>query len=375
MRRLVTPVVVAVLALPFGGAAARPAAGQPAGQVTTGTRPATGAAAGARVCTVDDERLPEVSGLAATGDGYVVVNDSSDADDRRRIFFLDRDCAVTRTVRYPSRPRDTEDLIRAPDGTIWVGDIGDNDRERETVALWKLAPDARSPVLHRVSYPDGPHDAEALLLTGDGTPVIVTKDPGVPGLYLPARDLRAGQTTPLRKVGQFALPTSTTSNPFSFFGRQLVTGGAVSPDGGRVVLRTYADALEFEVTGGDVVRSVTEGTPRVVPLPDEPQGETVTYSPDGTALLTLSEKAEGGSAADPALLRYPLPDREPKPAPAASTTAPAASGGAGSGERAANSTLDVTGHFVGAVAATLLVMLTVGVFAVRRARRGSGRGR
>ncbi|GAA3734605.1 hypothetical protein GCM10022225_16240 [Plantactinospora mayteni] len=374
MRRLVTLVAAAVLVLPVGGAAGRPAAaGQPPGQVAVGVR----AAAGTPVCTVDDERLPEVSGLAATEDGYVVVNDSSDVDNRRRIFFLDRNCAVTRAVRYPSRPRDTEDLTRAPDGTIWVGDIGDNDRVRETVALWKLAPGAESPVLHRISYPDGAHDAEALLLSGDGTPIIVTKDPGTPGLYAPARALRAGQTTPLRKVGQFTLPRSTTSNPFSIFGRQLVTGGAVAPDGSRVILRTYADALEFDVTGGDVVRAVTEGTPRVIPLPDEPQGEAITYGPDGTALFTLSEKAQGESAADPVLLRYPIADREPKssPSPSASPRATPASTESDL-DRVAESSRDVTGRFVGAVALTLLVLVLAGGFAIWRARRRpSGRGR
>ncbi|WP_234359416.1 esterase-like activity of phytase family protein [Plantactinospora sp. BC1] len=374
MRRLVILVAAAVLALPAGGAAGEPAAaGQPPGQVAAGAR----AAAGTPVCTIEDERLPEVSGLAATDDGYVVVNDSSDVDNRRRIFFLDRDCAVTRTVRYPSRPRDTEDLARAPDGTIWVGDIGDNDRVRETVALWKLAPGARSPVLHRVSYPDGAHDAEALLLSGDGTPIIVTKDSGTPGLYAPARGLRAGQTTPLRRVGQFTLPRSSTSNPFSIFGRQLVTGGAVAPDGSRVVLRTYADALEFDVTNGDVVRAVTQGTPRVIPLPDEPQGETVTYGSDGTALLTLSEKAEGESAADPVLLRYPLADREPRPSSSPGAATPAVPDDTRPDrDRAAESSRDLPGRFVGAVALTLLLLVAVGGFAIWRARRRpSGRGR
>jgi hypothetical protein len=373
MRRLVTLVAAAVLVLPVGGAAGRPAAaGQPPGQAA-GLR----AAGGTPVCTVDDKRLPEVSGLAATEDGYVVVNDSSDVDNRRRIFFLDQDCAVTRSVRYPSRPRDTEDLARAPDGTIWIGDIGDNDRVRETVALWKLAPDAQSPVLHRVSYPDGAHDAEALLLSGDGTPIIVTKDSGTPGLYAPARALRAGQTTPLRRVGQFTLPRSTTSNPFSIFGRQLVTGGAVAPDGSRVALRTYADALEFDVPDGDVVRAVTEGTPRVIPLPDEPQGETVTYAPDGAALLTLSEKGDGESAADPVLLRYPMADRDPKPSPSPTATPRAAPGDTKlDRDRPAESRRDVSGQFVGAVALTLLVLVAVGGFAVWRARRRpSARGR
>jgi hypothetical protein len=83
----------------------------------------------------------------------------------------------------------------------------------------------------------------------------------------------------------------------------LITGGAVSPDGRFAVLRTYADAFEFAVSGGDVVAAVTTGRARPVAMPDEPQGESVAYSADGTALLTVSE------GSDPVILRYPLPGR------------------------------------------------------------------
>ncbi|WP_107076278.1 hypothetical protein [Micromonospora sp. MH33] len=127
-----------------------------------------------------DSRLTEISGMVATDDGFVVVNDSADEEPRRRIFFLDRECAVVRTVPYPSRPRDTEDLAMGVDGTIWAADIGDNNRSRQAIAVWTLAPGADRPVLHRMTYPDGPHDAEALLLTGDGRPLIVTNRAATP---------------------------------------------------------------------------------------------------------------------------------------------------------------------------------------------------
>src|SRR3712207_6972861 len=54
--------------------------------------------------------------------------------------------------------------------------------------------------------------------------------------------------------------------------------------GGKVVLRTYSDALEWDVSGGDVLAALT-GKPRVTPLPDEPFGEAITYSRDGKSLL------------------------------------------------------------------------------------------
>src|SRR6187399_3096090 len=98
-----------------------------------------------RVCRVGDRRMTELSGLVATSSGYVTVNDGSDDPAARKIFYLDHRCQVTRTVGYPSRPRDTEDLGLAPDGTLWVADIGDNDAVRETIGLWRLPPGAKKP--------------------------------------------------------------------------------------------------------------------------------------------------------------------------------------------------------------------------------------
>ncbi|GIF13864.1 hypothetical protein FHX34_105367 [Actinoplanes teichomyceticus] len=271
------------------------------------------------VCTIDDERLDELSGLVATADGYIAVNDGADQASHRKIFYLDRDCSVAKAVSYPSRPRDTEDLQLGPDGTLWVGDIGDNGNNRDTVAVWKLSPGAAKPRLYRMSYPDGAHDAEALLIGADQTPIVVTKSAGSAGIYVPQGPLRSGGTTPLRRAGEVAVPFTTTGNPFSLAGRLVITGAAGSPDGTRVVLRTYADAFEYTVTGGDVVAALTSGAPRQIALPDEPQGEAVAYTADGTALLTVSEGAR------PVLRRYPLPAASPSASRRSAAAAPPAS--------------------------------------------------
>ncbi|GAB3957316.1 hypothetical protein [Micromonospora vulcania] len=263
--------------------------------------------AGTPVCQVRDDRLVELSGMVVTDTGYVVVNDGADDESRRRIFFLDQRCAVVRTVAYPSQPRDTEDLAIGADGTIWVADTGDNDRTRRTVAVWRLAPGADKPVLHRLAYPDGPHDAEALLLDRDGRPLIVTKGgSGTVTLYASTTALRPATTTPLAPVGEVVLPTTNTSNPFFFLGRGVVTGAATAPDGHRVALRSYADAFEYDVPDGDVVAALTRGTARVTPLPDEPQGESITYSRDGRSLLTVSETADQPPGTRPTILSYPV---------------------------------------------------------------------
>lgn len=357
MQRLLALTVTAVLVVAVGGTPAHSSAPAPAATPTVAA-----AVAGTRVCVVDDERLTELSGLVATSNGYVVINDGSDEKSRRQIFFLDRSCLVTRAVPYPSRPRDTEDLARAPDGTIWVADIGDNNRNRDTVALWKLAPGARAPVLHRLTYPDGAHDAEAFLLAGDGTPIVVTKDPRTPGLYAPAGAVRPDRTVPMRKVGQVTLPRTTTSNPFYSIGRQLVTGAALAPAGDRVVLRTYADAIEFDVADGDVIRAITDGVPRITPLPDEPQGEAITYTPDGAALLTVSEITEESPDGGPSILRYTPPAG---PRPEATSTSPA--DGAESGRRTLKSEPDK--RLIGVVGAVGLILAAAGFLLLARRRR------
>ncbi|WP_430782916.1 hypothetical protein [Actinoplanes sp. G11-F43] len=277
-------------------------------------------------CTVTNGLLNEISGLATDGgDGYVVMNDGADDPAGRRIFFLNSKCKIVKRVPYPTRPRDTEDLARGADGTLWVGDIGDNNRTRDTIGVWRLKPGGKSPKLFRMSYPDGAHDAEALLVGSDGVPIVVTKDPLSAGVYVPDGPLKDGATTPLRRAGDFSIPITATSNPFGFKGRLVVTGGAVSPDGRRLVLRTYADAFEFDVPEGQtdaagLIETISAGTSRTIALPDEPQGEAITYSADGTELLTISEMTGGADRAD--LLGYPLGDREP--IVAKETTEPAA---------------------------------------------------
>jgi hypothetical protein len=279
---------------------------------------ASAPAAGTAICTVTDPRAIELSGLVATPSGYVAINDSNDDPSRIRVFYLDPDCRVTRTLGYPTAARDPEDLAQAPDGTLWVSDTGDNitsDTHRSTIALWHVPANGGPPVIYRLAYPDGSHDAEALFFTPAGTPVIVTKEIlGTSGIYEPAQPLQARTTqgVPLKRVGQFTPTATGVPNPLGLLGETLVTGAATSPDRKRVALRTYSAAYEWDVPDGDPVKAITTGTPRVTPLPNEPQGESIAYTVDGSAFLTLSDR-EGPTT----LLRYtptaPTPARTNPP--------------------------------------------------------------
>jgi hypothetical protein len=319
------------------------------------------------VCVVNDSRAMELSGLIATANGYVTVNDSNFDPAKIRIFFLDRNCRVTRTISYPSAARDPEDVAVGADGTLWVGDIGDNitnTTRRTSIAVWRVPAAGGTPVINRLTYPDGPHDAEALLINGDGKPVIVTKEmTGVSSLYTTTGPMQPNTAAgvPLTKVGEFTPQPTGVVNPFGLIGERLVTGAASSPDRKRVALRTYAAAYEWDVPDGDVVKAITTTTPRYTPLPDEVQGESIAYTTDGTAFLTVSDRTDG-----PVTIRLIARSTQPavSPTPSAQPTAAAPASTRG-GSPLSGIPLWLT---VG-VAAVGLVLATLGFLGVRRTRQ------
>lgn len=236
-------------------------------------------------------------------------------------------CGVDDVITAEVNPYDVEDLALAADGALWLADTGDNDRDRETVALHRLTRNGEA-TLFRLVYPDGPHDAEALLLDGSDVPYIVTKETfGTAGVYRPTGALDAPGPTPLQRVGSVRLgPTDTVGGPLGTAGSTLVTGAGMSGDGSVLALRTYTDAYLYAVPDGDVVAAL-DRTPVRVPLPGEPQGETVALAPDGTLL----SGSEGGAPirAVPeatALLDSPPGPPASEPAPPIADTSDAAQG-------------------------------------------------
>jgi hypothetical protein len=231
-------------------------------------------------CDVTDPRLDEISGMATGPDGYFVMNDKGPGV----IYEIGDDCGVEDVIHLGVRIRDTEDLARSPDGTIWVGDIGGNRFRRTVVKLFRLTPDGDVRTF-RLSYPDGPHDAEALLISPSGELVIVTKRrEGIAGIYTAPMPDRPW--TRLRRVGSLDVRQLRPDHR----GSQVVTGGAVAADGGHFVLRTYTTAYEWDMPDGDIASALLHGDPRAIPLAETLQGEAVTYSQDGNYLLTTGER-------------------------------------------------------------------------------------
>jgi hypothetical protein len=371
MRRVGFPVIV-TLGLVL---TATPALAEP----TAASVPVPPANPGTIVCTIRDTVAVGMTGLVATSTGYVVIDGKNPAWGQLRVIYLDKSCnRSSGTQAYSgSGAIDPQDVAIDSKGVLWVADIGDSNNPvqpvRELVSLWKVPSRTGSMTHYKFSYPDGAHNAEALLLDGKGAPIFVTKEiSAAAGIYTFSGTLTTASTMKLTKVGSFRPQQTGTANKLGSHGQaqNSVTGGAVAPGGGRVALRTLSDAYEWDVSGGDVVAALTTGTPRITPLPNEDQGYGIAYSADGKSFLTVSF-SDGEST----MLKY---------TPAKPAATPAATGGTGgttntvkkkSGPGALRTwfnklTLPQLMWYLGGLAAFGLLLVLLGVYGIRRSRRG-----
>jgi hypothetical protein len=208
---------------------------------------------------LQDPAIVESSGLVVRDGLFVTANDSGDSG---RIFTVDASGATVGVTSWPTTPTDVEALAPADGRYVWVGDIGDNTASRASVTVLRVpfGPGDRTvtPPAYALVYPDGPHDAEALLAAPDGRLLVVSKNLFGGAVYAAPRHLSASGPNELTKV------TRTMG---------FVTDGAFFPDGRHYVLRDYGTAAVYTYPGNERVASFR--------LPDQQQGEGIAVDEDG----------------------------------------------------------------------------------------------
>ncbi|WP_206050410.1 hypothetical protein [Hoyosella rhizosphaerae] len=246
------------------------------------------------LCFPDDRGLEELSGLIVVdGTVYAIPDGGSEVAVAEMAGVLDGDCTVTQWIRDTLNPFDPEDLS-AHDGKLWIADVGDNRRLRQTVALISLDPETGSTALHRLEFQDNrPRDSETLLIDRFGMPIIVSKWFGLGEVFTPVGRknvdaLASPGPTALEHHGDVAFPiTGTPGGPIEVVGSTLATGGAVNSDGTIAAIRTYTDVYFYANADGDLLRALNSEPVRI-PIPNEPQGEAIAFTESGD-LLTASE--------------------------------------------------------------------------------------
>jgi hypothetical protein len=227
--------------------------------------------------------VPEASGLAVSRRREGLIWTHNDSGNDPVLFAIDATGAVQGRVRLPISARDWEDISAAPcpaGNCLYIADIGDNEMVRKSVRVFRVPePDPQAlqtgrPDVFTVTYPDGPHNAEASFVA-DGRLFIITRD-RTGGLYRSTSLLGDGGDITLERIAELGLPA--------------VTDAETSPDQTAVIVRTSDELVMYRaaelVRGGRVAHGLR------IPIDGlrEPQGEAVALAGDGTIYLA----SEGG---------------------------------------------------------------------------------
>ena len=235
---------------------------------------------------VDAAAAIELSGLVLSRSHRGVLWTHNDSGDRARLLAISTtgrllgELEVTGAENY-----DWEDIAMGPKDRLYVGDIGDNLQQRTQIAVYRVAARSLSGTAPAerltLRYPDGAHDAEALLVDpSSGALVIATKSlDGLSRLYA-ANHPAFGGFTRLRAAGRVRLGNALQ-----------VTAGDVSADGRTVVLRTYDRVFVWTRRHGESLVAALRRRPCTAraDLLVEGQGESVALTPNGRAFYTVPE--------------------------------------------------------------------------------------
>lgn len=235
--------------------------------------------------------LEETSGVAISRVHDGVLWTHNDSGGEAEVIAVRANGELIGRVRVDgARARDWEDLALAPCPSgmcLHIADTGDGSARRAQVGIYRVPePDPTAARTYPaeyfpVRYPEGPRDAEALFVTGEGELYLVTKGRAGPAeLYRYPQPLRPGEVVTLEFVRVIA------EGPLSL--EEQVTGASASPSGELVAIRTYKRLRvwrtdELLAGGGPLL------TADLYPL-GEVQGEAVALLDNGGVVVT----SEGG---------------------------------------------------------------------------------
>jgi len=251
---------------------------------------------------LQDKQLNEISGIAASGIFKAIYYIHNDSGDTSRFFSISPDGKLKNTIYYKGDPnekqgvKDCEDIavgIGPVPGKsfIYMGDIGDNNAVRKYITIYRIEEqpswakdnliNATAVPLH-LKYPDGPKDAETLMIDPiEKLICIVSKRHDTVGVYTTPLNYKANDTLVLTRRTKLFFEGL---KPFKW-----ITAGDISRDGQQVLLKNYEKVYYWHRNGKEHIWQTMLRKPEELPYQAEKQGEAIGFTLDGKGYYTTSE--------------------------------------------------------------------------------------
>ncbi len=244
---------------------------------------------------LENKKLDEVSGIAASQSNENVLWTHNDSGDKSNLYLIGLQGENYGTVKLKGvSNRDWEDIAvsAGPENGVsyvYIAETGDNLSVYSDKTIYRIVePDISNvsfPVTLtietvdaiRFEYPDGKKDAEALMVDPISKDIyIISKHEANVNIYVLKYPQATDKKTIAKKVG--TLPVTK------------VVAADISPDGTEVLIKTYFTVMYWKKKGGESIIDLLKTPPILLPYIFEPQGEAITWKSDGSGYFTLSEE-------------------------------------------------------------------------------------
>lgn len=256
-----------------------------------------------KVGELDTQYVSEASGLAKSKLHPELFIWSNDSGAPETLYASKADGKIVRSVNlqnFPNYDYEAMAIASCPqnktESCIFVADIGDNREARAEyrIGIFKEADfwneTSISPIqVVKYLYPHGNSNAESLIVTPEGQMIVFSKHKsGV------SRILSIDIEGSVKELGTLDMKELAGLESWG----ALITDAAISPDGQKVLLLTYSDILEFNLSSllAETRKPFVKGIDYTIikGLPLEQQ-ETITYTSQDTFIIA-TEVETGGTA-------------------------------------------------------------------------------
>jgi len=227
----------------------------------------------------------------------------NDSGDTSRFFAITPQGKIKSVIYFKGDPKekqgvaDCEDIAVGPGPVkgrsyVYMGDIGDNDSWRRYITVYRIEEQKSwigkdsviqaNAVAAHFRYPDGPHDAETLMIDPvEKLLYIVSKRSDSVTVYTSSLNFKPNDTITLTKRCKLYF---SGFRPFKW-----ITAGDISRDGQQILLKDYVKVYYWKRNVNEPIWKTMQRKPEALPYQQEKQGEAIGFTLDGKGYYTTSE--------------------------------------------------------------------------------------